>query len=214
MRGKNIKHCSLPPSLFFKHIAAKKKTCSKPSKEGESSQQTTLDLVVHAKEELQTEIRWVIATVMYNLSSNAASNMTQLFGSLFPDSKVAKHVTLGRTKISYIMNFGLAPYFKSLLIEEKTQCYIISFDESLNKITQNCQMDLLVRFWNEVSKQVVRYLNSTFLGHSAASDILQHFNEETRVLNLSKMLQVSMDGLTTNMKFCKELSEYCSVSVS
>ena len=105
------------PSLFFKHIAANK-TCSKPSKEGVSSQQTTLDLVVHAKEELQTEIRWFIAAVMYNLSSNAASNMTQLFSSLFPDSKVAKDVTLGRTKISYIMNFGLAPYFKSLLTEE------------------------------------------------------------------------------------------------
>ena len=52
------------------------------------------------------------------------------------------------------------------------------------------------------------YLNSTFLGHSAASDILQHFNEETRVLNLSKMLHVSMNGPSTNMKFSKELSEY------
>ena len=68
-------------------------------------------------------------------------------------------------------------------------------------------MDLLVRFWIEVSKQVVRYLNSTFLGHSSALDILQHFNEETRVLNLSKMLQVSMDGPSTNMKFSKELFE-------
>ena len=114
-----------------------------------------MGLVVHAKEDLQTEIRWVIATVMCNLSPNAASNMTQLFGSLCPDSKIAKDVTLGRTKISYILNFGLAPYFKSLLIEEikKTPCYLISFDESLNKITQNCQMNLLVRFWNEVSNK-------------------------------------------------------------
>ena len=46
------------------------------------------------------------------------------------------------------------------------------------------------------------------LGHSAASDILQHFNEEPRVLNLSKMLQVSMDGPSNNVKCSKELSEY------
>ena len=60
-----------------------------------------------------------------------------------------------------------------------------------------------------MSKQVyVRYLNSTFLGHSAASHVLQHFNEETRVLNLSKMLQISMDGPSTYVKFSKELSEY------
>ena len=114
-KNKTLLTNNKPQSLFFKHIAANK-TCSKPSKE--SSQQTTLDLIVHAKEELQTEIRWAIATVMYNLSSNAALNMTQLFGSLFPDSKIGKDVTLGRTKISYIMNFRLAPYFKSLLIEE------------------------------------------------------------------------------------------------
>ena len=48
---------------------------------------------------------------------------------------------------------------------------------------------LFVRFWNVVSDHI-RYLNSTFLGHSAASDILQYFNEVTKVLNLSKMLQV------------------------
>ena len=47
------------------------------------------------------------------------------------------------------------------------------------------------------------------LGHSAASNTLQHFNEVTRVLNLSKMIRVSMDGLSTNMKISKELSEYC-----
>ena len=70
-------------------------------------------------------------------------------------------------------------------------------------------MDLIVRFWNELSNEVeVRYLNSTFLGHSSALDILNHFNKETEILNLSRMLQISMDRPSTNWKFFNELSKY------
>ena len=199
-----------PTPRYFKPCV---KTAGKTSinKEGQSSKQATLDLVLHSKEELKTEIKWTLASVMYNISSNASSSMTKLFSSLFPDSKFAQDVALGRTKINYVINFGLAPYFKSLLIEEveKSPYYVVSFDESLNKVTQTCQMDLIVRFWNELSNEVeVRYLNSTFLGYSSASDILNHFNKETEILNLSRMLQISMDGSSTNWKFFNELSIY------
>ena len=176
----------------------------------DTSKQATLDLV-HSKEELKTEIKWTLTTVMYNISSNASSSMTKLFSSLFPDSKIAQDVALGRTKINYVINFGPGPYFKSLLIEEveKSPYYVVSFDESLNKVTQTCQMDLIVRFWNDLSNEVeVRYLNSTFLGHSSALDIRNHFNKETEILNLSRMLQISMDGPSTNWKFFNELSKY------
>ena len=71
---------------------------------------------------------------------------------MFSDSQVAKDFDMGPNKTGYVINYGLAPFFKEQLQDElrKSPCYIMSFDESLNKITQSCQMDLLVRFWNSV----------------------------------------------------------------
>ena len=70
-------------------------------------------------------------------------------------------------------------------------------------------MDLLVRYWNEEKMQVqVRYWDSAFLGHSTSHDLLNHFNEKICDLNLSKVLQVSMDGPSVNMKFHQNLQSY------
>ena len=56
--------------------------------------------------------------------------------------------------------------------------YVISFDESLNKVLQKEQMDIIVRFWDkEKNKVSSRYLNSQFLGHTRAADLLQKFRE-------------------------------------
>ena len=98
------------------------------------------------------------------------------FKKMFPDSKVADF-TMSTSKVSYIGNHGLATYFKTLLKEEiiKFDCYIVSFDESLNDITQTCQMDLLVWYWDVNDKVKVIYWTSAFLVHSAASDLLTHF---------------------------------------
>ncbi|XP_047140612.1 uncharacterized protein LOC124815840 [Hydra vulgaris] len=132
------------------------------------------------------------------------------FKKMFPDSKVAEDFTMNTSKVSYIVNHGLAPYFKTLLKEEitKSDCYIVSFDESLNDITQTCQMDLLVRYWDGNDKVKVRYWTSAFLGHSAASDLLTHFNENLSRFDSSKMYQVSMDGPSTNLKFLDDLNKH------
>ena len=69
------------------------------------------------------------------------------------------------TKLRYFVNFRIAPYFKSILVEnvKGSLCYIVSFDESLNEMTQSCEMDLLLRYCNEVDYKVkVRYYDSQF----------------------------------------------------
>lgn len=45
----------------------------------------------------------------------------------------------------YINNFGLASHFKELLNTkiEAANSFVIQFDESFSKITQQCQMDFL-----------------------------------------------------------------------
>ena len=75
----------------------------------------------------------------------------------------------------------MAPYFKTVL-ETKfhaSPLFVISFDESMNAVFQNEQMDVLIRFWNN-SKGIVetRYFDSMFLN-------------QPNVQNLSDSLQLS-----------------------
>ena len=42
----------------------------------------------------------------------------------------------------------------------------MSFDESLNRITQESKMVVMVQYWDKEENDVrTRYLGSTFLGH-------------------------------------------------
>ena len=86
--------------------------------------------------------------------------------------------------------------------------YAISFDESLNRVLQKEQMDIIVRFWDkEKNKVSSRYRNSQFLGHTRAADLLHKFREALGKLNLANLNQVSMDGPNTNWKF---FDSFCS----
>ena len=46
------------------------------------------------------------------------------------------------TKLTYITNFGIAPYFHQLLIDEFKNCnyYSLSFNGNLNDFTQTCHV--------------------------------------------------------------------------
>ena len=57
---------------------------------------------------------------------------------------------MGPDELHYYVTFGLAPYFKSLLIDtlKKSDCHVLSFDESLNDFTQTSEIDLLVWFFD------------------------------------------------------------------
>ena len=148
---------------------------------------------------------------MAHYSSNSSAGTDKLFAKMFPDSQIAKQFQCGKTKCSFLINFGLALYFKEKLMK-KLQVpgtkYVISFDESLNKVLQKEQMDIIVQFWDkEKNKVSSRYLNSQFLGHTRAADLLQKFREALCKLNLANLIQVSMHGPNTNWKF---FDSFCS----
>ena len=61
----------------------------------------------------------------------------------------------GKTKCSYYINYGLAPYIKEQLekyISSSPLC-VVSFDESMNFVLQNEQMDIAIRFWSNSKKK-------------------------------------------------------------
>ena len=75
---------------------------------------------------------------------------------MFPDSKTAQNFHLGLDKLKYICNFGIAPYFKDVLKEmlKKSDLFVICFDESLDDVTQSCQMDVLIRYFHSIDRKV------------------------------------------------------------
>ena len=128
---------------------------------------------------------------------------------MFPDSQIAQQFQCGPTKVMYLICYGLAPYFRDRLFSKlgPDTPYVVSFDESLNRIIQEEQMDLLVRFYDEERQMVVtRYLGSQFMGHTRAPDLLDKFMEGLEKLPAKNILQVSMDGPNVNKKFLESLT--------
>ena len=181
-----------------------------PQKQTDNAKKSSsLSQFVTNDEVLSAEILWTLKTVMSHMSFNASSNTDKLFSHMFPDSAIAREFRCGKTKCTYLIRFGLAPYFKrevlSKVMDTRT-VYVVSFDESLNKILQEEQMDLLLRFWdNERDKVVTRYFDSVFLGHARSVDLLKNFKIGLSKLTSSNLLQVSMDGPSTNWKFYESL---------
>ena len=75
---------------------------------------------------------------------------------MFSNSKIASQMRLKHTKASYITNFWMAPHFVSVLNHEssKLAIYFLSFNESLNTATLECEMDFFICFWDETDNDV------------------------------------------------------------
>ena len=113
-----------------------------------------------------------------------------------------------QTKAAYIINHGLAPYFRGILYEHigVSDVVVVSFDESHNDISKSCEMVLVVRYWSSTENCVkTRYLDSTFMGHARENDLLVNFNQMTAKLDKSKIYHVSMDGPSVNHNFLRSL---------
>ena len=117
---------------------------------------------------------------MSHFSYNSAHDITDVFKAMFPDSSIAQHMSCGPTKLSYLISFGTASYFRELLLLDlkQTSCFVFSFDESFNHELQKEQMDFTVRYFKN-DKVESRYLILYFL------DTLQL---KTRKRNLKKLL--------------------------
>ena len=49
--------------------------------------------------------------------------MQSLFTNIFPDSNVANSLSMLKDKLSYVINFGIAPYIRDMFIENVKQSF-------------------------------------------------------------------------------------------
>lgn len=156
----------------------------------------------------KAEILWCLLSVKKHYSHRGAADAVSLFPIMFEDSETAKKMKLQKTKIGYTIVHGLVPFFRRQLQDllEKTKYLVVGFDESLNKVSQTQQMDISVRYWNVENEEVsTRYFNSVFLSASKAIDLKDGLKTGVGSKNLTKILQVSMDGPGVNFKMLREL---------
>ena len=83
---------------------------------------------------------------------------------------------------------------------------MLLFDDSLSHKTQNNQLGIYIRYFDETWNQIkARYIDTAFIGHSIRDHLLNHFLESTRKLHLNRLIKLSMDGPNGNWAFYEKL---------
>lgn len=164
---------------------------------------------VSGDEVTKAEILWAMKCMMSHYSYNSSSDMKDILKMMFPDSGIAKKMSIGSTKMSYYITYGLGPFYHNNLLQEINGCsdIVVCFDEAMNRISQRGQMDIIVRFWGKNDFVSTRYFGSAFMGHCTSDDLLASFKTVLAAVPLSSLLQVSMDGPTVNWKFMDLLAK-------
>jgi len=180
------------------------------SSNASSNKQIYLTSMVERDSKTKSEILWALHLISSHISLSAGAKSIDVMKLMFPDSEIVKNVQLQRTKLSYLITYGLARHFKLEFDDELSNCsyYTVEFDESLNKVSQKEQLDVHIRYWNDIKKEVcVRYFTSVFLGHTNAVELLKALKEAIKFLNFRNIIQISMDGPNVNIKMLHDFKE-------
>ena len=105
--------------------------------------QKTLEIHFHISDCIKAEMIWTLKSVLGGFSFRVNDDLNETLSTMFPDSKIARTFSMARTKSMYAINHGIAP---SLLLSSKSasDIHVYSFNESLNEITETCEMDLYI----------------------------------------------------------------------
>ena len=145
------------------------------------------DLSEASAEATKAAVIWTLRTVYSHQSFSSNDNIGEILKAMFPSCNALKVFTCGQDKTAYVAKHGLAPFFKDSLREKflTRAPFTLLFDESLNKVTKNKQLDVHVIFWDgDLVK--TRYYGSAFLSHSRTDDLLKHFKVQLILLNYPK----------------------------
>ena len=109
---------------------------------------TLLKTLVHLHLILQSQKLWtlpqlvakaeIIATLQYasqNIPYSCADALEECYKQQFPDSAIAKHISLGSQQMSYMVAYGLVPYFQQATVKEIIQgnsYFTVHFDETVS----------------------------------------------------------------------------------
>ena len=72
--------------------------------------QSSINTVLQRENVTRAEVIWVLEILMNNYSYRSCVGKDQLFTPMIPDSSIAQKFQLCKTKASYVICYGLAPF--------------------------------------------------------------------------------------------------------
>ena len=119
-KGKKHKDAVEKRKNFFKAAQAKQATGDNEKVVINDDRQSTItDIYSSRNSSVKAEIIWTLKSVMGGCSGRFNNDIDKTFLAMFHDLKsVLNNFSLARTKLSCVINHGLAPYFKN-----KTSCF-------------------------------------------------------------------------------------------
>ena len=120
------------------------------------------------------EIIWALNCVVKGYSDRSNEDFGDILTAMCPTSPEAKCFKMERNKLKYVVNHGVYPYFREELDRDvdKSPFIAIMFDESLNEIVQQSEMDVLICFWDiDRHKVSSQFYDSQFLSHTSHLDV-------------------------------------------
>ena len=193
---------------------------SSPSSSSTTEQQKTLSLkkpplslyFESAEKVTQAEIIRSLDLIDKNISFRAADNDNYMFSKMFPDSKIAQKYQMHKSKLCYVVGYGLAPYYTAQLQKDaNNKLYCFHFDETTTSQIKK-QYDGYATYKTSTGI-VTTYFGSLFVGRCSAVKLKEHMFDflKKHELEISNLVSIGMDGPNVNLKFHREVEEKLTV---
>ena len=120
----------------------------------------------------------ILYCCLNGISNNPNQDNSNLFQTMFPDSKIAKSLQMGPNKIRYSIKHGFGLYFRGLLTEvlNRFPWLVASFDEPLNKKPKHGKWVYLLDTGMR-KRCKLKVLELLFMRHCTSHDLKNPFNE-------------------------------------
>ena len=149
-----------------------------------------------------------LKVVASNYSFASTNDDAELFKLMFENNPVAEKYAMAETKVKYVVQFGIAPYCKEMIVSDLKGCpFTFKFDETTNRMVKK-QYDGYFQYWSPKEDCVLNvYGGSIFIGHCDSNNLVEHFHELLRALEVEPkyLLHLGMDGPNVNLSFQEKL---------
>ena len=156
----------------------------------------------------EAHVVWAKYCVKIGFRNNSVDDFGGVLKRMCQTDTVSSKFQIGRTKLQYVISHGLFYHFKQMNLGEilKSPFMSVLYDKSLNESIHKSEIDTHVQYWNEDEKKVtVRYWTSLFLGHTRCDDLVAAFHNGLNKLEVTNMIQISMDRPNTNLKLLSQV---------
>lgn len=163
----------------------------------------------HDDKVTRAEVLMIFRMIKHNHSFASQEDLSDVLKVAFADDHVVRDMSLGATKASYSVAYGLGPYYHQQLVDDvKRSMYTLIIDETTTQQNYK-QLDLLVRYWSVNDNKVkINYFDSCFLQEATADKMLTGIMGclSSSGLFLTNLIMLSSDGPNVNKSLKQKLN--------